>query len=716
MANLFKSVVTNDCNFALSLYKDAIMKQTYIVITALLSTVGALAQTETPDTISAQELHEIVIEAPKVIRKADMDVYHPSKSAVDNSKNGMQLLNNLMIPALSVSDALGSITAAGQSVQVRINGRTATIDQVRALLPKTIKRVEWMDNPGLRYEGANYVLNFIVTNPTVGGSLQLYARPALNTAWGFYMADAKFNSGKSQFEIGTNYKLTNKIKTHRDYTETFTYTDGSTLTRKETSRGGTMDNTMGNLWASYNYIKPDTTVFVAEFSMHKDFTDKSLYNGLLSLSDGTDDILLTDSHGDKGATHSLSLYLQQHFAHRQMLVVDFSSSLYFGRSFSDYLEQLPSSPTYLTDIHTNIKDRNQAYGIEADYIKNWSSSRFTSGISYTANRNRSEYENLGGEIFHQRQDKVYFFTEYFQRFGKWSATAGIGAQYTDFLFKESGRGNHSWSARPQATVTYSPNPNHNFRLNFTSWQSTPSLAETNVVPQQLDGFQWRVGNQNLKTANSYMLTLRYGFNLPRVNGSFGIRAFTSPNAITPLLEWNEDRLITTYENSRGLKNLSFFLAPQIEIVPQWLTISGYVQYRMERMKGTGYAINHNGWSGNASLQLTHWGFVLGAEYRYAERDLWGEKISWGEDLNVITLDYNWKDWQFGAGILMPFGKYDQGSKSLSKWNTNEQHMRLDMCMPFVTAAWNLQWGRQKRGAHKLVDVDANTDRSTAGGR
>lgn len=694
------------------------MKRTIVLTCALLSVVSANAQTATNDTVTTHELQEVVIEAPKVIRKADKDVYHPSKSAVDNSKNGMQLLNNLMIPSLSVSDALGSITAAGQSVQVRINGRTATIDQVRALLPETIKRVEWMDNPGLRYGGANYVLNFIVANPTLGGSLQVYARPALNTAWGFYMADAKFNFGKSQFEIGTNYKLTNKIKTHRDYTETFTYPNGNTITRKETSRGGTMDNTMGNLWTSYNYIKPDTTVFVAEFSMHKDFPGKVLYNGLLSLSDGTDDILLTDSHGDKGTTPSLSIYLQQHFAHKQMLVVDFSSSFYFGRTFSDYIEQKHTSsiPPYLTDIHTNIKDRNQAYGIEADYIKNWRSSRFTAGVSYTANRNRSEYENLGGEIFHQRQDKVYFFAEYFRRFGKWSATAGIGAQYTDFLFRESNRGNHSWSARPQATITYSPNQNHNFRLNFTSWQSTPSLSETNVVPQQLDGFQWRVGNQNLKTANSYMLTFRYGFNLPRVNGSFGIRAFTSPNAITPLLEWSDNRLITTYENSRGLKNLSFFLAPQIEIIPQWLTVSGYVQYRMERMKGKDYAINHNGWSGNASLQLSHWGFVLSAEYRYAQRDLWGQKIRWGEDLNAIALDYNWKDWQFGAGIIMPFGKFDQGSKSLSKWNTNEQHMRLDMCMPFVTVSWNLQWGRQKRGVQKIINADANTDRSTAGGR
>ena len=130
---------------------------------------------------------------------------------------------------------------------------------MRTLLPETIKRVEWIDNPGLRYGGANYVLNFIVSNPTVGGSLMAQARPALNQAWGFYMADAKFNTGRSQWEVGGNFKLTNKVKTHRDYTETFTYPDGSTLTRDETSRGGTMDNSFANAWASYSYIKPDTT-------------------------------------------------------------------------------------------------------------------------------------------------------------------------------------------------------------------------------------------------------------------------------------------------------------------------------------------------------------------------------------------------------------------------------------------------------------------------
>lgn len=98
--------------------------------------MSVVAQTESADSIPAQELKEIVIQAPKVIRKADMDVYHPSKSAVEHSQNGLQLLNNLMIPTLTVSDALGTIQAAGQSVQVRINGRESSMNRCAPCCPK----------------------------------------------------------------------------------------------------------------------------------------------------------------------------------------------------------------------------------------------------------------------------------------------------------------------------------------------------------------------------------------------------------------------------------------------------------------------------------------------------------------------------------------------------------------------------------------------------
>lgn len=692
-----------------------ILRKIMMAAAAIQLPAIAAAQ-ETIDTIATQELDEIVIQAPKVIRKSDMDVYHPSKSAVDNSKNGMQLLRNLMIPTLTVNDAFGSITAAGQSVQVRINGRVATIEQVKALLPETIKRVEWIDNPGLRYNGANYVLNVIVANPTVGGSLMLQGRQALNQKWGYYQGDAKFNVGRSQWNAGGYFKLTDEIKAHREYEETFTFTDGTSLTRKETPLGGELDNSQGAAWITYNYIKPDTTIFYVALQANRTFSDKWQYNGLLSLSNGGKDIDLMDSHGSIGTTPSFSAYLEQHLANRQILVVDFNASMYSGHSYSDYVEQYSGATDFVNDIHTYVKDRNQAYGLEANYIKQWRNSRLTAGASYTANRNRSTYENLGGEVFHQRQDKAYFFAEYFHRINKVTLTGGIGAQYTSFLFKETNQGNHSWNLRPQTTVTYAPNPNHQFRLSFTSWQSAPSLAETNIAPQQLDGFQWRIGNPDLKTSSSYMLSLRYSYNLPRVSGSFGVKAFSSPNAITPYLYWDNEKLITSYENSNGLQNISFWLAPQIEVVPSWVVVAGTVQYTAERMKGSGYKLYNHCWSGDVNAMLMHWGFTLSLQYHRAQRDLWGEKISWGEDLSIIDLSYNWKKWEFGAGIILPFGKYDQGSRSLSRWNTNEMHMRLDMRMPYISVSYNLQWGRQKRGANKLINADASVNQSTVGGR
>lgn len=686
---------------------------------AIIIAVPAVAVSqEASDTIMPQLLNEITIEAPKVIRKSDMDVYHPSKSAVDNSKNGMQLLRNLMIPTLNVNDALGSLSAAGQTVQVRINGRTATIEQVKALLPATIKRVEWIDNPGLRYGDANYVLNLIVSNPTVGGSFMAEAQPALNCAWGKYNASAKFNIGRSQWEIGTYFKLTDGIKAHRDYDETFTMPDGTKLTRTETPISGKLNNTQGTGWISYNYIKPDTTVFYVQLFANRFFSDRTCYNGLLSLSNGENNILLNDDAGRKGTTPGISAYFEQHLANRQTFVIDFNASLYSGHSYSDHTERHEDATDYITNVGTYIKDRNQAYAIEADYTKQWRSSKFTAGASYTANRNRSLYKNLDGSIFHQRQDKAYLFAEYFQRIDKFTLTGGLGAQYTSFKFRETNQGSHSWNLRPQATLTYSLNQNHNFRLAFTSWQSAPSLTETNIAPQQLDGFQWRIGNSTLKTSSSYMLTFQYGHNLfnQRVNGAFGARAFTSPNAITPYMYWDNDRLITSYENSKGLQNISFWLSEQIQIIPNWLMLSGSIQYKAERMKGNNYTLYNHTWSGNAALMVMHNGFGLVFQYVKAQRDLWGEKISWGEDFNVISANYNWKNWQFEAGMLIPFGKYDQGSKSLSQWNRNEQHLRLDMRMPYISISYNIQWGRQKRGANKLINADANVDHSTTGGR
>lgn len=668
------------------------------------------------DSLKTYNLEELNVEAPKIIRKADMDVYHPSQSAIENSANGLQLISMLSIPTLYVDEIMNTVKSAGENVQIRINGRKASPEQVRNLSPDSIKRIEWIDNPGLRYDDAPCVLNIIVVNPSAGGSLYLMAQPVFNVLFGNYNADVKLNQGYSQWNFTGYFKPCESSKVHRQYSETFTYPDGEKITRLETPDGGKIKNYQGWGNLGYSYIKPDTTIFNARLSAWSEIDNFSRFNGILSINGRDDHINLLNETAHKGVTPSLSLYLEQHFSRRQTFVVDFSASLYTGFSSSLYRESMPDdiSPKY--DINTHIKDFNQAYALEADYIKEWGNSKLTTGLNYSANRNRSKYRYLDNAIFHQRQDKFYFFAEYFQRLGKFSFSAGAGARYTDFLFRETGQGSNSWNFRPQATVTFAPNPSNQFRLNFTSWQITPSLEETNIVPQQTDGFQWNVGNPDLKTYNNYQLSLRYGFSFPVISGNFNIKATTSPKAVAPYLYWDNDRLITTYENSIGKQSLSFSFSPQIEVIPAWLTISGSVEYLIQRTQGNGYKLYNRDWNGNVQAILSHWNFTFIVQYQKARRQLWGQKLSWGEDDSAVLLAYNWKKWQFGAFMFMPFGEYDQGSKMLSEWNTNEYHLRLDFRMVGVMVTYNLQWGRQKRGINKLIDSDANVDKSSAKSR
>ncbi len=62
------------------------MKKRFALVAFIAQTLVTTAQTvsDNPqDSIPVKNLQEVVIEAPKVVRKADMEVYHPSKSAVE---------------------------------------------------------------------------------------------------------------------------------------------------------------------------------------------------------------------------------------------------------------------------------------------------------------------------------------------------------------------------------------------------------------------------------------------------------------------------------------------------------------------------------------------------------------------------------------------------------------------------------------------------------
>ena len=162
-------------------------------------------------TIQMQEtsvqLGEVVVESQAVIQKVDRQILLPSKEQIRASSDGVSLLQNLQIPRIVISPIDNSVkTLSDESVQLRINGIEASTADVKAINPKDIIRVEYHDQPGVRYNGAAAVVDYIVKHRDTGGSLMLAGTNGLTLPGigNYYMA-GKVHVGKSSLQAIASY-------------------------------------------------------------------------------------------------------------------------------------------------------------------------------------------------------------------------------------------------------------------------------------------------------------------------------------------------------------------------------------------------------------------------------------------------------------------------------------------------------------------------------
>lgn len=102
-----------------------------------------------------QQLGEVTVTASNMISTADKKMIFPNQKQIKASANGMDLLRNLMLPRLNINPIDNSVgTTDGGSVQLCINGRKVSKEEIMALQPSDISKVEMLEDPGLRYGNA----------------------------------------------------------------------------------------------------------------------------------------------------------------------------------------------------------------------------------------------------------------------------------------------------------------------------------------------------------------------------------------------------------------------------------------------------------------------------------------------------------------------------------------------------------------------------------
>ena len=151
MLQLLKLFVTSNRGTSVSAhfppnYKN-VMKQILMGLAVLPMCLCAVAQTSenavNADTLSqGVMLEEVEIKGSTMIEKSDRKLLIPTQEQVALSANGVDLLRNMQVPQISVNLTNGEIkTVDSGTLSVRINGREATVDDVKALDPATVKRV-----------------------------------------------------------------------------------------------------------------------------------------------------------------------------------------------------------------------------------------------------------------------------------------------------------------------------------------------------------------------------------------------------------------------------------------------------------------------------------------------------------------------------------------------------------------------------------------------
>lgn len=141
-----------------------------------------------------------------------------------------------MLPRLEVDPIRNSVSLSNEgTIQFCINGIKVELSDIRGLSPQEVIRVEYHDNPGLRYGNASVVLDYIVRRETSGGSVNLDLSNSPTTSFGDDQVSAKFNHKKSEFGLQYAVRYRNPYHIWTEGTETFRFENGETLER--TSEG-----------------------------------------------------------------------------------------------------------------------------------------------------------------------------------------------------------------------------------------------------------------------------------------------------------------------------------------------------------------------------------------------------------------------------------------------------------------------------------------------
>lgn len=361
----------------------------------------------------AVAMEGVTVSASGQISHSDRKLIFPSERQMKVSTNGVNLLQQMMLPRIQINPMNNEIgVLGGGELQLRINGAKAEVEEIKALQPSDIIRIEYHDNPGLRYGNAEVVLDYIVRRPETGGNFGVDLSQGMNAMWGEYNVFGKVNHKKSEFGVSYYMGPRDFYGMYRDNEEEFHLADGTTLHRIEEGEPGHGSMFMNNLSMNYNLQQTENSLFSATFRLRSNSQPHWNYQGVLTnIADSDDKVDMIDRTKESWSRPSLDLYYQQGLKNKQLLVFNVVGTYNKEKSRRLYQESLQDE--LLTDINNNVLGDKYSLIGEAVYEKQFSKGNSLSfGLRHTQSFANNEYRNGHYYETDMNQGDTYVYGEY----------------------------------------------------------------------------------------------------------------------------------------------------------------------------------------------------------------------------------------------------------------------------------------------------------------
>ena len=615
------------------------MKTLFVTIMCLCFNVSYAQKPDTTKTsIQAKELDEVVVKASYLTREDDHLLAIPTKEQRKHAVTGYDLLNNLMVPGVSVERSTGSVTTPAGAATLYIDGRKVDFREVQSLRPKDIARVEFFDVPTGKYAKDAYAINIVMKPLNNGGYTQLDASQGAGYLNGNYNLVSKFVTGTKSLNIWAGYSLENP-KSSMNENEVFNFPDYQ-LNRQLFYNNAENRHTEEYVQASISN-RGKKYIWMLRGGMAWNDIRNNVNNGMTdywqtkaSVKDGS---ILNINSRNKSYRPSVYFYGLHTFSDTKSL--DYVFDGYYSRN--DY------------NRFYNEDDESFRSLVKEDYYYVKANANYSMAFSH---RNRlsfslfefmriSDSEYTGTSIYNQNlhSSETILFADYSQRLGSFFFDINPGLSFLTYRLKGMESINHL-TPRLQTRAAYKIDKVQQLQFTFALGNTYPRINTINNVEQQIDPIIILKGNPDMD--NSILLNprLSHTLNLNKFALQTGVSYFYQNHSIISDYYIRDGHLISTFRDDciyhRPSADISMTYKPSgslnMNLSGQWIEhlVRGGTEHR-----------SLSSISGSAMVNYYIQDFSFSVSLATPSRDLINSQISrktyWQYQLSAMWKHGNW---------------------------------------------------------------------------